>query len=263
MIMSKVWDILLNWAIQRKDTSFYKSVNRSSREKILDEEITLKEFDKFKSFILNFSNSLAYSKIKSLRVQGVVKGLYDDIPRDWISLILQLDLNELQLNSLEWVGESLFTKLSSPTSLNCLTISNLPITGKTIEHLLSLSPFLTSLTLDNLRFVNDNLLECFPVYIPNLVHLSLEGASITSRGISALVGVWSGECASPFVSGSKSGSKVSMSKAYKRTSSGLVHLQTLNISECFGVDDVGLEYLAQSECELRELKMRGIYHFFM
>lgn len=253
-----IWEILLQWAISNGDKSFIKSVNKSSRDKILKEEVVLKEFEKFKSFIKHFSHSQAYLKIRKLKVEGIVKNLYDDLPRNWIYLILQLHLQEIQLCNLEWVGESLFSNVGAPLSLTKIRMSNLPITGKTMETLLAYTPFLTSLALDNLRCVNDALLEYFPVYLPNLRSLSLEGASITSAGLESLflsntstqdVDYWS--------SGKAKKSERVMDGISSR---GLMNLETLNIADCFGVDDIGLRHLAESGCALRDLNLRGIFN---
>ena len=252
----QVWEVLLDWAVKSGNKSFFKSVNKSSRSKILKESVEFKNdidsFIKFKGFILNINmNSLAYQKIKVLIVKGLRKNIYEELPKDWISRIFQLNLFELKLISLEWVEENL--RVFSPLGLNSLEIVNTPITSANLAHLLSFLPFLTSLKLDNLRCVNDRLLEYFPSYIPNIKYLSLEGSSITNHGL--------------FKAFDESGlgedlglleSKKGYVQFQSSGSEGLRFVEALNLSFCFSITDQGLGYLASSSCHFKDLKFKVI-----
>lgn len=89
--------------------------------------------------------------------------------------------------------------------------------------------------------VNDSLLEFIPLYLPDLCILSLEGSSITNYGIFTLF------------------SQADVDENYKgKESRAVSRLQSLNISECFQIDDVGLQEISHKAWELKELEIRGL-----
>jgi hypothetical protein len=95
-------------------------------------------------------------------------------------------------------------------------------------------------------------LEFFPIYLPGLERLSLQGCSISNVGLVNLF------------HNSDSYVDQGSSKDYKGyqknipAQGSLQRLKYLNISECFLIDDAGLLVISQNARELQELEVRGL-----